>query len=181
MKDLITRIKTLDYKQFALTHGEKIGMGLVVLTVVACLALTNWASEYSGEPRDMEEQADKVGRDLKNKGWPEEYRKEFLPYLAADGELEKVTAPIDLALFDWGVPMSPKLYERQLPADEPKWVLASDLRTHSGTMPMGVQLPNEEPAEDAKPKKPEKRKKDRDRDNEFPGIATSAPLAIGGE
>src|SRR5229473_342014 len=110
MKDLITRIKTLDYKQFALTHGEKIGMGLVVLTVMACLALTNWASEYSGDPRDMEEQAAKVDRDLKNKGWPEEFRNEFVPSLAGDGEVEKVTAQLDVAPYDWGVPMSPKLY-----------------------------------------------------------------------
>src|SRR5260370_5761720 len=159
MNDLMTRIKTLDYKQFALAHGEKIGMGLVVLTVVACLALTNWASEYTGEPRDMEEQADKVGRDLKNKGWPEEYRKEFLPHLAADGEVEKVTAPLDVALYDWGVPMSPKLYPRQLPADEPKWVAVSDLRAHFRTMPMGIwpPAPREESADDAKPKpKPKK-------------------------
>src|SRR5260370_3895650 len=97
MNDLITKIKTLDYKQFALTHGEKIGMGLVVLTVMACLALTNWASEYSGDPRDMEEQAAKVDRDLKNKGWPEEFRNEFVPSLAGGGELVQRTAKLALA------------------------------------------------------------------------------------
>ena len=33
MKDFLTKIKTLDYKQFALNHGEKIGIGIVGLTV----------------------------------------------------------------------------------------------------------------------------------------------------
>ncbi len=182
MKDLVTRLKTLDYKQFALAHGEKIGMIVVALIVVTCLALTNWASEYTGEPRDMEEQAAKVDRDLKNKGWPEEYRKEFLPYLAAEGEVEKVTAQLDVALYDWGVPMSPKLYERKLPADEPKWVAVSDLRAHSGNMPMGVfpPAPVDEPADEGKPK-PKPKKKDRDKESyELPGIAGSGPVMLGG-
>jgi hypothetical protein len=177
MKDLITRIKTLDYKQVALNHGEKIGMGIIGVTVVACLALTNWASEYTGEPRDLEEQAAKVDRDLKNKGWPEELQKEFIPNLMAEGEVEKVTEPLEGALYDWGVAMSPKLYQRQLPADEAKWLAVSDLNVRAGAMPMGVYVPpEEEPAEEAKPRKPEKRK----RESESGGIAVTAPLSLSG-
>ena len=50
MKDLMSKLKTLDYKQFALDHGEKIGIGFVGLMVaVICLFMTSWAADYTGQ------------------------------------------------------------------------------------------------------------------------------------
>src|SRR5258708_2308606 len=119
MKDFLSKIKTLNYKQFALQHGEKIGMIVVGLIVVTCLALTNWASEYKGEPAGMIDQAEKVASQLKQNQWTEEKKKDFLPYLTAEGELQKVTEEIDLAKYDWPINPSHKLYHSQQSADEP--------------------------------------------------------------
>src|SRR5438874_11121799 len=115
-------------------------MGVIGLVVLLCLGLTNWASEYKGEPRDLEDKAVKVDRDLKNNKWPEDKKKEF-PFLMAEAELQKVLTPLDLAAYEWPISFSPKLYPRQLPADDPDWVAVGDLRAPSGPMPMGYLPP----------------------------------------
>src|SRR5262245_14656113 len=106
MKDLMSRIKTLDYKQFALNHGEKIGMGIVGLTVaIVCLLLTSWASEYSGDPREMATKADDIAFKLKQNRWTEERQKEF-PFLLAEDELKRVEDQLDILNYEWPVDFS---------------------------------------------------------------------------
>src|SRR5262249_10948522 len=109
MKDFITKIKTLDYKQVALNDGEKIGIGVVGLIVVICLFLTSWASDFNLEPRDMEKKADEVTDQLRRNVWSDERKKEF-PYLLAENELPRVEEDIDFADYEWLVDPSPKLY-----------------------------------------------------------------------
>jgi len=53
MNKLMAKIKTMDYKQFALQHGEKIGLGVIGLVALVCLGMTHWASDYSGTPEEM--------------------------------------------------------------------------------------------------------------------------------
>lgn len=172
MNDLITRIKTLDYKQFALQHGEKIGIGVIGMIILICLFLTSWASEYNKEPRDLVEQAEKVADQLKRNPWTEDKKKEFLPLLTAEDELQKVEGEIDVAAFEWTIPISPKLYPRQLPAEEPIWITVSDLRVFSESFPMGVTPPpstdelaaNDAEAKPKSSKADKKKKKDDDED-----------------
>lgn len=164
MKDLLTKIKTLDYKQFALQHGEKIGLGVIGLVAVICLGMTNWASDFSGTPEDMERAAAEVDRKLKSNPWPETAKNEFLPTVTADAELGRVLAAVDLKKFEWTTPYSPKLYPKQLPADEVDWIPVTKLYARSGQMPMAVSAPPpsdslaDEPVE-RKPAKPAKEKK----------------------
>ncbi|MGE5194615.1 MAG: hypothetical protein ACM3U2_19150, partial [Deltaproteobacteria bacterium] len=161
MKDLMSKIKTLDYKQLALNHGEKIGIGVAgLMVVVICLFLTSWAAEYTGEPRDMEKKAEDVAERLKNNKWTEERQKEF-PYLLAENELPKVIERLDPAEYEWLVDPSPKLYPRQQPAEEVEWLPLASVEVHYMQFPMGVEVPQEKPdatEEDAKskPAKPEK-------------------------
>jgi len=155
MKDFMTKIKTLDYKQFALDHGEKIGIGVVGLTVAICLILTTWASDYSGEPRDMEKKADDVTDQLRRNAWTEDRKKEF-PYLMADNELPRIEKEIDPADYEWLVDPSPRLYNRQQPAEECEWLPVVDLLAASDKFPLGITVEVAEPApeEEAKPKPP---------------------------
>ena len=160
MKDFLTKIKTLDYKQFALNHGEKIGIGIVGLTVgVICLFLTSWASDFTGEPRDMEKKADDVADQLRRNVWSEERKKEF-PYLLAESELPKVEKDLDLADYEWLVDPSPKLYPRAQPAEECEWLPVAEPLASSDRFPMGMAVAAAEPAaeEESKPKsgRPEK-------------------------
>src|SRR5215471_14006341 len=178
MKDLITKLKTMNYKKFGLEHGEKIGIVIVALIVLVSLGLTNWASEYTGEPRDMEKKAEDVAEQLKRNVFTEERQKEF-PYLMAEGELQKIETALDFANYENTIPFSQKLYPKQEPADEVIWLPVADLRVKFGKFPLGIEdtsalaeLASEEgdaPRPKDEKKKPERsgsRRKDREKSSE---------------
>jgi hypothetical protein len=178
MNNFMSKIKSLDYKQFALQHGEKIGMVAVGLIVLASLALTNWAAEYKGDPAGMIDQADKVERQLKGNLWTDEKKKDFLPYLTAEGELAKVTEKLDVSTYDWPIDPSHKLYKSSQPADEADWLPVVGLQPHYSQMPMGVFAPPpSEPADDAKAK-PAKGDKKKAKSEELT-IPATPPMGVG--
>jgi hypothetical protein len=160
MNDLLTKIKTLNYKQFALQHGEKIGLGIIGLVAVICLGMTNWASDFTGTPEDMVRTTDEVDRKLKSNPWPEPAKQEFLAPATSDVEVGRVLAEVDLKKYEWTTPMSPKLYPKQSPADEVDWVPVTQLYARSGQMPMAVVPPPasdtlaDEPADRPRPARP---------------------------
>lgn len=56
MKDLVAKLKTADYRQLAIDHGERIGAGLIGLLLLVALLTTSWSSY----PRAPEELTQKV-------------------------------------------------------------------------------------------------------------------------
>lgn len=164
MKNFLSKIKTLNYKEFALNHGEKIGMGIVGLVVLVCLGLTNWASEYTGEPSDLATKADDLSAKVAQNPWSDDRKKEFPP-LVADSELKKLMADIPRDVYEWSVPFSQKLYPEQQPADEVVLLPVADLVVKSGVFPLGyIAAAGETAADEARAKaapKNDKKKKDR--------------------
>ncbi len=169
MNNLIAKIKTFDYKQFALQHGEKIGLGVVGLIAFLCLGMTHWASDYSGTPEGLEKKAEEIDRSLKANRWPETAKKDFLPLVAADNELNRVVASVDPKKFEWSVEMSPKLYQAQVPAVEPELTPDSELYAYTGKMPLAVAVApssGDAPAEEPEAKKPAKGSKKGKKNND---------------
>jgi hypothetical protein len=161
MKNLMAKIKTLDYKQFALEHGEKIGLGVIGLVALVCLGMTHWASDYSGTPELMIKTADDVAAKLKANRWPDSAKQAFLPVVDAESQLNRVVSSIDPKKFEWTVEMSPKLYPRQLPAEEPIWTTVTELYAFTGKMPMAIPAPLpplDAADDDSEAKKPEVKK-----------------------
>src|SRR5580765_3486387 len=141
MKNFLAKIKTMNYKEFAFEHGEKIGLGVVGVVALACLGMTSWSSDLTVTPEDMEKQASKVERELTGKAWPDDEKKAFLPLKTADDEIAGAVSPVDLSRFEWEVEMSPKLHKRQRAASEVIWLPVMELYARNGTMPMGVAPP----------------------------------------
>ena len=95
MKNLVEKIKTYDYKQFFLNHGEKVGMGLAGLVTLLCLAMTSWGG-YARTPGEMESEARKVQDQLAANRWPAEEKEKFV-LASADAEIQRSLAALDLA------------------------------------------------------------------------------------
>ena len=163
MKNLMAKIKTMNYKQFALQHGEKIGLGVVGLIALACLGMTNWASDFPDSPESMEKKADDMNRNLTANRWPDTAKKDFLPLIEAENELSRVVAEVNLKKYAWSVEMSPKLYQPQVPAIESDWTPVTELYAFNGTMPLAVAAPpvslDDAPAEEPETKKSTKKDK----------------------
>jgi len=134
MNNLMAKIKGFDYQGFFLAHGEKVGMGVVGVIVVMCLAFTSWAG-YGRSPAEMEEAAQKVQQRLQMNRWPDSERTKF-PVEAGDEKVAVVAAPIALADFEYQIPLSPKLYPHHAAADEPEVLPPSDLRAYPIEMAM---------------------------------------------
>jgi hypothetical protein len=168
MKNFTAKLKTMNYKQFALDHGEKIGLGVIGFVSLACLALTSWTSELTITPDDMEKQAKKVEAELRDKKWPEGERAGFEPIKTAE-EQELIafhSVHDNFKKFEWLVEMSPKLYKRSQPASEVDWLPVVELYARYGTMPMGVfQAPkeNSDVVADAPPEREKKKQPKRAR------------------
>ena len=119
MKNLIAKLKNVDYKRVALEHGEKIGFGVVALIVVIALAGTTWFG-YAKTPKEMEDKAASSARNLVASDWPEEKRKEFAPstYLAqAKLIVTGITGPDRLS---YSGPFWSPLYPLKQPIEEPR-------------------------------------------------------------
>lgn len=146
MKNLLAKFKGGNFKSMVLEHGEKIGLGFAGLLVLIFLGMTNW-SGYAGTPDEMKGKAEDVERQLAANSWPATKLQEF-GIKAAEGELGNVLGSLEVARFDYRVPPSPKLYSRQLPAEEPKLVTVEGLNAVRGNIAMAVYPPEpEHPAE----------------------------------
>ncbi|MFN7769229.1 MAG: hypothetical protein ACK5WR_23490 [Planctomycetaceae bacterium] len=163
MKNLVEKIKTYNYKQFFLNHGEKVGMGVAGLVTLLCLAMTSWGG-YGRNPLEMETEARKVQDQLAANRWPADQKEKFL-IASADSAIQGSLTPIDLAQFEYQIPLSPKVKTYQLPADEVEVLPPVDLIARAIEFPvLEEQEPEaaaEEPVAETKPKaeKPKDRKK----------------------
>jgi len=158
MKNLVEKIKTYDYKQFFLNHGEKVGMGVAGLVTLLCLAMTSWGG-YGRTPAEMEAEARKVQDQLAANRWPAEEKEKFV-LASADAEIQRSLAALDLGQFEYQIPLSPKVKTYQLPADEVEVLPPVDLIARAIEFPVLEEQKEPEAAEavaDTKPK-PEKPK-----------------------
>ncbi|MFN7806628.1 MAG: hypothetical protein ACK5TO_21680 [Planctomycetaceae bacterium] len=159
MKNLVEKIKTYNYKQFFLNHGEKVGMGVAGLVTLLCLAMTSWGG-YARNPLEMETEARKVQDQLAANRWPADEKEKFL-IASADTAIQGALTPLDLAQFEYQIPLSPKVKTYQLPADEVEVLPPVDLIARAIEFPVleeqAPEAPAEEPVAETKPK-PEKTK-----------------------
>ncbi|RPI81418.1 MAG: hypothetical protein EHM42_10625, partial [Planctomycetaceae bacterium] len=118
MKNLFAKLKSTDYKAFFLAHGEKLGMGLVGLIALTCLAMTRW-SGYEKTPVQMEDQAKKVQATLQSNRWPQEELAKFA-LVTSEAQVNRYLASLDPAAYEFQIPLSPKLNVYRKPADEPE-------------------------------------------------------------
>jgi hypothetical protein len=148
MKNMIAKLKALGFKNLVLQHGEKLGFGFAALLVLVFLGMTKW-SGFAGTPEEMISKAEDVERQLAANAWPQEKRQQF-GIVTAEAELARVLGGVEVARFDYRVPMSPKLHARQLPAEEPKLMVVEGLRAVRGNIAMSVYPPEPEiPADGA--------------------------------
>lgn len=120
-------LKGFNFKAFFLQHGEKVGMGTAGLIVLGCLGMTNWSSTFAETPQAMQDKAAKMETDLRANRWPEAKQAEFA-LVPKDREVARMTKAIELAAFDYDIPLSPKLYLTRMPADEPKILPPAEMR-----------------------------------------------------
>ena len=131
MKDLVAKLKNMNFKQAAIQHVEKMVFAIVVLLVVLVLAGTSW-SRYERKPEEFLDKIRKGEANLENSQWPEDQRKEFL---AAPDVLQIVNsfdAGADLSRFEYRTPFFWPLYPKKEKYKEPQLLAVQDLVADPG-------------------------------------------------
>ena len=74
MKDMVAKIKTADYKQLAIDHGEKIFAGMLGLLLALSLVATSW-SRYDRTPAELTQKVSSARTVIAQSSWPDSEQK----------------------------------------------------------------------------------------------------------
>ncbi|WP_145309555.1 hypothetical protein [Gimesia fumaroli] len=124
----MSNLKGMNYKEFAVNHGEKIVLGFVALFVVFAIFTSKWTTEKR-TPLELTQKVETAQTQVKNSQWPEEQRKEFLK----DDDLrEKVSELIDKGIevtnYRFSTPLSGPIYAKKERAKEVDWLAVENLK-----------------------------------------------------
>ena len=127
MKNLMSNLKGMNYKEFAVNHAEKIVLGFIALFVVFAIFTSKWTTEKR-TPAELSQKVATAESQVKSSQWPEEKRKEFLK---ADDLSQKVSELIDkeisLVNFAYSTPLSWQIHREKEKAKEVDWLPVEEL------------------------------------------------------
>ncbi|QDU14899.1 hypothetical protein [Gimesia maris] len=165
MKNLMSNLKGMNYKEFAISHGEKIVLGFIALFVFFVIFTSQWTTEKR-TPAELEQKVNTAETQVSNSQWPEEKRNE---YLKEDDLRQKVAAlmnkPLEVTPYMFTTKLSWPIYAKKAKAKEVDWLAVEDLVATYGrvimqTRPISATLEGSEEGkstegEKAKPDEPE--------------------------
>ncbi len=142
MKNLIAKLKELNYKQLAVDHGEKGVLGLVGLFVLISLAGTSW-SRYDKMPEEFQKKVKEGEDNIKSSAWTAERQKEF----ESAGEpisvaVQKLHSPLEPDRFEYSTNWFWPMYPQQERVKEPRLLAAIESIAEFGRFIM-KELPPE--------------------------------------
>jgi len=141
VKNFMSNLKGMNYKEFAVNHGEKIVLGFIALFVVFAIFTSKWTTEKR-TPIELTQKVDTAQSQVRTSQWPEEQRNEFLK---EDDLREKVTELIDkgvgVASFTFSTPLSMPLYRKKERAKEVEWLPVEELVADYGRFIMALRPP----------------------------------------
>src|SRR3972149_3554796 len=87
------RLKNLDYKQFAVDHGEKLVSALVGLFVAWALYSTVWVP-YQRNPEELADSTTQTKDKIESAAWPDAAKEKFKPKSELGERVERLLAPV---------------------------------------------------------------------------------------
>ncbi len=123
----LPNLKTLDYKQLAIDHGEKLAIAIVGLLLLFVLWTTKWSQPIAKTPVELVDQATTTEEKIKKQPWPEADAKAL--HTGADLNAKAVAMLNPLEFAPWALPVAmnkPYHPDRTL-ITKPKWLAVRDL------------------------------------------------------
>lgn len=139
MKNFIAKLKSANYKQLLVDHGEKGVFGVVGLFALSCLATTSW-SRYDKTPEQFLVKVDEGKKNIQASAWTPERAKEYSAPRNISDEVQKLHSPIDVSRYEytthWYWPMYPQLDR----VKSPRWLEPTNAIADAGRFIM-VETP----------------------------------------
>ncbi len=185
MKNLMSKIKGMNYKEFAVEHGEKIVLCLIALFVTFAILTTKWTTEKR-TPAELTQKADASESQVKNSRWPEDKRNEFLKVDNLNAKAKELMAGVGVQKYEFSTPISWRIYSKKERAKEVEFLPIENLIADYGRVimqkrPPGMGLEGEMGGPDSETGEPGDTKSNKDDENtEFKRRTGIAGAGMGG-
>ncbi len=147
MKFSVDRLKNMDWKQFAVNHGEKIALSVVGLLVLLIVTKgTRWETFQEKQPEKLLSDVEEQAKLLAAGQWPEEDRKKYTDRYNVNTVYDNTYSVVKADAFKYppGHPMIWPLHRRQEPIEEPVWLAVQDLIATPGRFILELPPPGQE-------------------------------------
>lgn len=143
MKLSIDGLKNANWKQLAIDHGEKIGLGVAVLAVAAILLTGQWGRYTEKNPEGVQTQLASEYRAVEQSQWDEARRAEDLPEINLSALVEDVTTKMNPDQYTPVYPITAPMHPPQEPGGEPTWLPVESVLATSMALPVRL-VPEDE-------------------------------------
>lgn len=148
---LADRIKTIDWKEFGINHGEKIALGVVSLLVVMILFMgTRWKTFQEKQPQELTKKVEEESLALQAGTWPEEEQEVYTDKYDVNSVYENTYSVVEADKFRYpiGHPMVWSLHRQQEPIEEPTYLPVKELVATAGRFILELPPEGEEAVTD---------------------------------
>jgi len=138
------KLKSIDFKGLFINHGEKFGLGLIVLIVLMALSSTSW-SRFEKSPDELKTKiADAENRITSPSNvWPQAKAEQFV-VVDYSGKARDVFTGLNTAKYEFSTPLFWPLYRKKEKAREPELSVPQFLIAEAGLAVL-QELPEQTP------------------------------------
>ncbi len=99
----VPNLKTLDYKQLGIDHGEKLAIAIVGLLLLFVLWTTKWSQPIAKAPTELIDQAATTEEKIKKQAWPVSETKALNTGTDLNAKAVAMLSPLEFA--PWRCPL----------------------------------------------------------------------------
>jgi len=123
----LPNLKTLDYKQLGIDHGEKLAIAIVGLLLLFVLWSTKWSQPVAKAPTELIDQATTTEEKIKKQPWPESEGKVLNTGADLNAKAVAMLNPLEFAPWTLPVAMNKPYHPDRTLITKPKWLAVHDL------------------------------------------------------
>lgn len=120
MKNLLSKLKGMNYKQAAIDHGEKLFLGVIGLFVLFCLAGTSW-SRYDKQPKEFQDKVEAGEKNIQASAFTVEEQGKYKP-LEIMMAVQTLQSPLEPGRYEYSTNWFWPMYPTAIKISEPKWL-----------------------------------------------------------
>ncbi len=151
MKLSAERLKSIDWKQLGVNHGEKITLAVVGLVVVLILFTgTRWKTYQEKQPGDLLSNVQTQEEALTQATWPKSEQEIYTKRYDVRTVYDNSYSVVNAGNFKYppGHPMFWPLHRQQEPIEEPQWLTVQYVLATAGNFVLELPPPGQEPVYD---------------------------------
>jgi hypothetical protein len=127
MKLAVPNLKTLDYKQLGIDHGEKLAIAIVGLILLGVLYATRWTHPIQQSPTELIDRATTADEKIKKQEWPQSDVKLFNTGDTLSTRATGLLSALESGPWALPVQMNKPYHPERTLISRPKWLAVTDL------------------------------------------------------